>query len=85
MIEAKLFTERNVKTEWKESKEFGKDLEKYTRTRNSRGLRRNAEVRNMTGRIAAFDGDIIAGEVVSSSKNLRRCERKSFHALQDVC
>jgi hypothetical protein len=48
VIDAKLFTERNVKTERKESKELGKDLEKYTRTRNFRGLRSQAELRNMT-------------------------------------
>jgi hypothetical protein len=39
VIEAKLFMEWNVKTEWKESKELGKDLEKYTRARNFGGLR----------------------------------------------
>jgi hypothetical protein len=41
--------EWNVKTERKESKELGRDLEKYTRTRNFRGLRSQAELRNMTG------------------------------------
>jgi hypothetical protein len=48
VIEAKLFMERNVKTERKESKELGKDLEKYTRTRNFGGLRSQAELRDMT-------------------------------------
>jgi hypothetical protein len=48
VIEAKLYTERNVKTERKESKEVGRDLEKYTRTRNVGGLRGQAELRNMT-------------------------------------
>ena len=48
MIETKLFTEWNVKAERKESKELGKDLEKYTRTRNSGGLQRQAELWNMT-------------------------------------
>jgi hypothetical protein len=48
VIETKLFMERNVKTEQKGSKELGKDLEKYTRTRNSGGLQRQVELRNMT-------------------------------------
>jgi hypothetical protein len=48
VIEAKLFTERNIKTKQKESKELGKDLEKYTRTRDFGGLRSQAELWNMT-------------------------------------
>jgi hypothetical protein len=48
VIEAKLFTERSVKTEWKELKELRKDLEKYTRTRYFGGLRSQVELRNMT-------------------------------------
>jgi hypothetical protein len=48
VIETKLFTERNIKTERKESKELGKDLEKYTRNRDFGGLRSQAELRNMT-------------------------------------
>jgi hypothetical protein len=62
VIEAKLFTERNVKTEWKELKELGKDLEKYTRTRNFGGLRSQAELRNMTaGCFATFYDDYVSG------------------------
>jgi hypothetical protein len=38
VIEAKLFTEQNVKTERKESKELGRDLGKYTGTRDFGGL-----------------------------------------------
>jgi hypothetical protein len=43
VIEAKLFTERNVKTERKELKELGKDLEKYTRTKDSE-VKRNCGI-----------------------------------------
>jgi hypothetical protein len=44
VIKAKLFTERNVKTERKESKELGRDLGKYTGTRDFGGLPKSSGI-----------------------------------------
>jgi hypothetical protein len=70
VIEAKLFMERNVKTERKGSKELGKDLEKYTRTRNFGGLRSQAELRNMTQLVIVILHDTLTFSACNTDRKL---------------
>jgi hypothetical protein len=79
VIEAKLFMERNIKTERKESKELGRDLWKYTRTRNFGGLRRQAELRNMTSTLIARIED-----GMSKIKELRPTGAKNPYTIEDL-